>query len=233
MDFGSIKTATLFIPGLNASITVNPITIFTTWGICLFLLAVASIVSLRLQKFPGKLQSLVEIIYESFSSLVIETIGEGGERFVPYVLTIFLFVLLSNWISSIPGFESPTADLNTTLGLGLIAFLVAHGSAISYKGLKEYLKGYLEPIPVFLPINIISELGKLLSHSFRLFGNIYAGGIVVALIPYIVLKLLGYWSIPLLVVFMPGIKAFFEIFVGGVQAFVFALLAAAYISVLR
>ncbi len=233
MEFGAIKTVSLFIPWFNVSITVNPITIFTTWGICLFLLLVASVVSLKLQKFPGKLQALVEIIYEAFSGIVVDTIGEGGEKFVPYVLTLFLFVLLSNWISSIPGFHSPTADLNTTLGLGLIAFLVAHGSAISYKGLKGYLSGYLEPFPVFLPLNVISELGKLLSHSFRLFGNIYAGGIVVALIPYIVLKLLGYWSVPILVVAMPGLKAFFEVFVGGVQAFVFALLAAAYISVLR
>ena len=92
---------------------------------------------------------------------------------------------------------------------------------------------YVEPFPFLLPSNIISELGKLISHSFRLFGNIYAGGIVVNLIPVIVLKLLGSTGIVLLLFMMPLLKGFFDVFVGAIQAFVFALLAAAYISVLR
>ncbi len=231
-EFGAIKVVSLFIPGLNLTIQVNPVTIFTTWGICLFLIGIASVVSYRLRKIPSRFQALVELLYEAFRDLTIETIGGIGHRYVPYIFTLFLFVLLSNWISIIPIFSSPTGDLNTCLGLGLIAFFTAHGTSIKERGIGGYLKMYLEPFPFLLPSNLVSEIGKLISHSFRLFGNIYAGGIVVALIPFIVLKLLGAWGVPLLLVMMPVIKGFFDVFVGAVQAFVFALLAAAYISVL-
>ncbi len=232
-EIGAIKTVTLYIPSLGLSFQVNPVTIFTTWGICLFLLIVASVVSYRLRRIPSRFQALIELLYESFYSLTVETIGENSQHFVPYIFTLFLFVLLSNWISLIPGFTSPTADLNTCLGLGLLAFFTAHFSAVSHKGLKGYLKMYVEPFPMLLPSNIISEIGKLISHSFRLFGNIYAGGIVISLIPMIILKLFGAWGVPLLLVMMPVLKGFFDVFVGAIQAFVFSLLAAAYISVLR
>ncbi len=231
-EFGVIKTIDIAIPYIGI-VQVNPTTIFTTWAICLFLLIVASVVSYKLRKIPSRFQAFVEIIYEAFYNLTVETIGEGAERFVPFILTLFLFVLFSNWISLIPGLESPTADLNTCLGLGLLAFIVAHSSSIMYKGIGGYLKMYVEPFPFLLPSNIISELGKLISHSFRLFGNIYAGGIVVNLIPVIVLKLLGSTGIVFLLFMMPLLKGFFDVFVGAIQAFVFALLAAAYISVLR
>ncbi len=231
-EFGAIKTVSLFIPWLDLTIQINPVTVFTTWGICLFLLIVATWAGSRLRKIPSRFQSLVEIVYESFRNITVETIGEIGNRYVPYILTLFLFVLFSNWISVIPIFSSPTADLNTCLGLGLLAFFIAHGTAIKERGLLGYLRMYLEPFPFLLPSNIVSEIGKLISHSFRLFGNIYAGGIVVSLIPFIVLKLTGAWGVPLLLIMMPVIKGFFDIFVGAVQAFVFALLAAAYISVL-
>lgn len=231
-EFGTIKVVSLFIPGFNLTVQVNPVTIFTTWGICLFLIGVASVASYRLRKIPSRFQALIELLYESFRSLTIETIGEIGHRYVPYIFTLFLFVLFSNWISVIPIFSSPTGDLNTCLGLGLIAFFIAHGTSMKERGIGGYLKMYLEPFPFLLPSNLVSEIGKLISHSFRLFGNIYAGGIVVALIPFIVLKLLGAWGVPLLLVMMPVLKAFFDVFVGAVQAFVFALLAAAYISVL-
>ncbi len=232
-EFGAIKTIPLLIPGLDVTLEINPVTIITTWVICLFLLIVASVVSYRLRKIPSRFQAFVEILYESLRGLAVDTIGKGGEKFVPYIVTLFVFVLISNWLSLIPGLASPTADLNTCLGLGLLAFFVAHGSAIREKGLLGYLKMYLEPFPFFLPLNVISEFGKLLSHSFRLFGNIYAGGIVVALIPFIVLKLLGGWGVPFLLLIMPVLKGFFDVFVGAVQALVFALLAAAYIAVLR
>ncbi len=231
-EFGTIQVVTLTLPK-NITIQVNPSTIFVTWGICLFLLTVSAIASYRLRKIPSRFQALIELIYESMRNITIETIGAEGGKFAPYVITLFLFVLFSNWISLIPGIPSPTADLNTCLGLGLLSFFIAHISAILYKGVGGYLKMYVEPFPILLPSNIVSELGKLISHSFRLFGNIYAGGIVVSLIPFIVLKLLGYWGIPFLLVLMPILKAFFDVFVGAVQAFVFALLAAAYISVLR
>ena len=146
---------------------------------------------------------------------------------------IFVFVLICNWMSIIPGVIGPTSDLNLPLGLAILVFFVAHISAVRKKGLVKYIKAYFEPFWFLFPSNVFSELSKVLSHSFRLYGNIFAGGVVISLIPVIFWGLFKYIGAVMVIPLNTIITIFFGLFIGGIQAFVFTLLAVAYISILR
>jgi F-type H+-transporting ATPase subunit a len=186
----------------------------------------------RMQYIPSKRQALLESIVEWFDDVLKESLGPQGRRFLSFIVTLFLFILVSNWSAVIPGFLSPTRDINTCLGLGLLVLIIAHTNAIRTKGLGRYLKSYFKPYWWLFPSNVFAEVSKTLSHSFRLFGNIFAGGIVIALVPTIIMKLLHYWGIPLVLISNPLLKGFFGIFIGGIQALVFTILAVAYMGVL-
>jgi len=213
---------------------INVNTIWVSWLVMFILIGSSFLVTRKMKQVPGRLQAAFELIIEGFKQLCVDTLGEKGLLFMPYVTTLFLFVLLCNWIGMIPAphLEEPTQDLNTTLGLGIIAFLVSHIAAIRYKGLGKYIMEYFEPmitikgikIPniIFMPLNVIGELGKLVSHSFRLYGNILGGIIIMQ----VVSNLVYYVMLPV------GLNMFFGLFVGAVQAFVFAMLALTYIAVL-
>ncbi|HDL85742.1 MAG TPA: ATP synthase F0 subunit A, partial [Candidatus Acetothermia bacterium] len=136
--------------------------------------------------------------------------------------TLFMFILASNLISVIPYFESPTKDLNVTFSFGLLVFFMSQFFAMRRKGVGKYFKGFIEPYPFMLPLNIVGELARPLSHSFRLFGNMFGGAIMLSIVyifPF------TSWVIPI------GLNFFYGLFVGTIQAFVFSLLAVAYINV--
>ena len=135
-DIGAISTHAFTIPQLGIQLTVNPVTLITSWAIMGFLGVVLCPVAFRLRRFPGKLQAGCELFYTAFSDMAYEAMGKDAKKFIPLVVTIFLFVLVANWASVIPGVHSPTKDLNTCLGLGILVFIVAHVSAIMKKGLK-------------------------------------------------------------------------------------------------
>jgi F-type H+-transporting ATPase subunit a len=132
-----------------------------------------------------------------------------------------MFLLLSNWLGIIPKLSEPTKDLNTPLSMGIMGFVIAHYAGIRTKGIKQYMKEYMEPIFFMAPLNIIGELAKVVSISFRLFGNIMGGAIIILVISHLIYSLL---LPPLLVLF-------FSLFVGTIQAFVFTMLTLVYISV--
>lgn len=157
-----------------------------------------------------------------------------GRKYFPYVMSLFLFILCSNYMPLIPIHffeEKPTRDLNTTLGLGLFAFFVAHISGIRVKGFLGYLKHYFEPfikigkyeIPnfIFAPLHIVGEVGKVISHSFRLFGNITGETIIIV----VVTNLVHFWLLP------PVLNVYFIMLIGAIQAFVFTMLALTYLSI--
>ena len=139
----------------------------------------------------------------------------------PFVSTVFLYVLLSNWLSVVPYLSSPTQDLNVTFGLALLVFVVSHVLAWRAKGPRRYFKSFLEPYAFMLPINLVGEIAKPLSHAFRLFGNVLAGTFLVTVI---MVKF-----VPILL--PPALNIIFGLFFGAIQAFVFAILAVAYINV--
>jgi F-type H+-transporting ATPase subunit a len=170
-------------------------------------------------RVQATLDALIGLLREqlgaSFSS------EELGRRLFPFISTLFLFVLVSNWLSVIPYLKSPTQDLNVTAGLALLVFVMSHTLAIRRRGLGRYLKGLAEPYPFLLPLNVIGEVARPLSHSFRLFGNVFAGGVMVTVI------MAKFAPVGIPVIF----TAFYGLFVGAIQAFVFAILAVAYINV--
>ena len=164
------------------------------------------------------------MMYSFFEEFVNDTLGVKYSYYTPYILTIFLFIWVSNMVGMIPipGFMEPTRNLNVPLGIGIIAILVVHGTAIKVKGVWGHFRNYLNPIenPLFL-LDIVGEISKVVSISFRLFGNILGGAIIILVVSSLVKYLL----------FPVGLILFFGIFVGTIQAFVFTMLALTYIGV--
>lgn len=142
---------------------------------------------------------------------------------LPLVTTIFLYVLFCNWVSilPIPYIVSPTQDINVTFSLALMVYGLAHVYGIRERGLKRHAKSYLEPYPFLLPMNLVGDFGRTLSHAFRLFGNVLGGAILTTIV-----------AVKFAPVVVPAfLNAWFGLFVGAIQALVFALLASAYIHI--
>ncbi len=222
--------------GINIPWSINYTTVFTTWGIMVFLVLISIFMTHSLKKIPSRKQSLIEKLILAIEQLCVSSLGsrKKGRIFFPFVGTLFIFVAIANWIPilPIPGLKAPTQDLNTTLGLALLCFLTAHVSGIKYMGFKDYILGFFEPMIVIKKIkvpnifmavlNIVGEIGKVISHSFRLFGNILGGAIIILIIS----NLLRYIFLPIF------LHAFFDLFIGGLQAFIFGMLGLTYISLL-
>jgi len=172
---------------------------------------------------PNRVQAALDALIDLLQSQLTSNFSSErlGKDLFPFISTLFLFVLFSNWLGVIPGLSSPTQDLNVTMGLALLVFVTSQVLAMKAKGMKAYWKGYLEPVPFLLPLTIIGEISRPMSHAFRLFGNILAGTILTAVVmakfaPIIVPSIL---------------HLVFGLFFGAIQAFVFAILAVAYINV--
>ena len=201
---------------------LNKDTLIMTWIVMAFLILFSLLATRQNKVVPNPLQSAAELMVGTWADLVDDSLDiKESRKYFPLVCTTFLLVWIANLIGVIPFLSEPTADLNTTLSLGLLGFLVAHYSGIRFKGLKAYLKGYFEPIFFMMPLNLIGELAKIVSISFRLFGNIMGGSIIILVVSYLVYSL----------VLPPFLYAFFGLFVGTVQAFVFAMLTLVYIVV--
>jgi F-type H+-transporting ATPase subunit a len=200
---------------------INTTIVFSTWFV-VFLLAILSFLATRnLQVYPGRLQNVMEVIIDGLHALLIDTMGEHGKKFFPLIATLGLFILTANLIGIIPGFESPTANINTNLAMALVVFFSTHVVGVITHGFK-YVKQFLGPvwwlIPLMLPIELISHLSRPLSLTFRLFGNI-AGEDIVLLVVLLLVPLL----VPLPIMFL-------MIFTSVVQTLVFMLLAMMYIG---
>lgn len=221
------------IPFLGCDVAVNVATVISTLVISLLIIGFCLWTVRSLERIPGRRQVLLEMIVGAFDNLLKDGLGEDGRKFVPFIVSLFLFILLANWMGVIPKFAAPTRDINTCLALGLMVFATAHISAINKKGFLKYSKSYFQPFWLLFPSNVFSEISKVLSHSFRLFGNIFAGGVVISMVPAILWNIFKWWGLPINILSMPILNAFFGLVLGSVQAFVFTLLAIAYIGVLR
>lgn len=207
-------------------------------------LIIGAIIKLRsgLNLLPKFFQNLIELIIETFYNLT-ESVAKGREgRIFPYFMSFFIFILVANWTGLIPGvgtvgfqevhngeetlvpiLRSATSDINVTLALALISAFATHMLSIKILGIKEYLSRYFSfnPINLFIGIlEIISEITKIVSLSFRLFGNIFAGEIVLITVSSIFAFLI---PLPFLLL---------EILVGFVQALVFSMLTMAFMAIL-
>jgi F-type H+-transporting ATPase subunit a len=200
---------------------MNMTIVWNTLFVCLILIVLSFLATRNLQVYPGGAQNVMEVIVDGLHSLLLDTMGEHGKKFFPLIATIGLFILTSNLIGIIPGFESPTANINTNLAMALVVFFMTHIVGVITHGFK-YLKQFLGPvwwlIPLMLPIELISHLSRPLSLTFRLFGNI-AGEDIVLLVVLLLVPII----VPLPIMFL-------MIFTSVVQTLVFMLLAMMYIG---
>ena len=212
----------IIIPFFGHDIAINIEVIVMTWIVFAALIVLGLFTSWKKNILPRPMQIFGELVVSTLYDLTEDALGEEhAKKYAPMICALFLFLLLSNWLGIIPNLEEPTKDLNTPLGLGLMGFVIAHYAGIKSKGFKAYLKEYFQPIFFMMPLNLIGELAKIVSISFRLFGNIMGGSIIILVVSHLVYS----------VILPPFLYAFFGLFVGTIQAFVFTMLTVVYISV--
>jgi F-type H+-transporting ATPase subunit a len=212
----------LVIPVSGYTITLNLEVILMTWIVFVILIAFGIFATYKKNVVPRPLQVVGELFVEQFYLLTEDALDRKMVKtYGPLIVSLFLFLLISNWLGLIPHLQEPTKDLNTPLSLGVMGFAIAHYAGIKSKGFKAYLKEYFQPIFFMMPLNLIGELAKIVSISFRLFGNIMGGSIIILVVSYLTYS----------VVLPPFLNAFFGLFVGTIQAFVFTMLTVVYISV--
>lgn len=223
-------------PSIEFSIFNIPIstTVMTTWFIILLLFVLFKFLTRNLSLNPSKGQVLLESIYEFLDGTINQILGEWRKKYFTFFGTLFIYIFVSNITSffPIPGFKfdgeilriyplfrSPTADLNTTISLAAITTFVFVGTNIKYNGLGGYLKSFAQPTPIMLPLNVVGEIAKPLNISMRLFGNMFAGMVIMGLL-YVALP----WVIP------APLHLYFDLFQGLVQSYVFLTLSMVYVQ---
>lgn len=205
---------------------VIPETIVNVYIVAIILIIFAVVVNRKIKKtnpndIPSGLLNVVEVAVELVQTLVKQNMGEKQIWFTPYIFTLALFLLVSN-LFGLLGFTPPTSDYNVTLSLALITFTLTQFYGIKNNGIGGYLKGFFDPLPFLLPLNILGELANPISLSFRLFGNILSGVIIMSLI-YNALGLIS----PLIT---PVLHAYFDVFSGILQTFIFSMLTMIFIG---
>lgn len=193
-----------------------------SWVLMGILIVAGALATKTISMIPGKAQNLFEVIVSSIEEFMVETAGEEARWLFPLAATLFLYIFIGNLIGIVPGFLPPTANLNTTLSCALVVVVFTHIIGIKYHGVG-YIKHFMGPVwwmaPLIFVIEIIGHLARILSLSFRLFGNMMGHEIVLA----ILFGLAGAFFAPLPIMAL-------GIFVAFVQGFVFFLLSVIYFS---
>lgn len=212
------------IPGIDYDFSINS-THIAMFFVSLIIIILAIVARIKINKVnaedtPGTFQNIVEMVVEMLHNMVVGIMGPNAGKFANYVMALFIFLIVSN-LSGLFGLRPPTADYGVTLSLGLITFVL-----IQFNGIKKNKAGHFtalfQPLPFLFPINIIGEFAVPLSLSLRLFGNVMSGTVLVGLIydlvnPYT----LGYGAL---------LHAYFDVFSGCIQAYVFCMLTMVYIN---
>ena len=213
--------------------------ILTSWIVTAILLISGLVVGLNYKKLPTGIQEFWEMIYEYLEDLAVEIIGPKGRDVAPLAITLFVYILLNNWLELIPGvgsigvriiehgeevlvpvIRSATSDINTTLALAISSVIGTHFFGITASGVMKHLKHFANPF------EIVSEISKLISFSFRLFGNMFAGDVLLATGASLLVLLMGgshlWYGAVGGIIQIPFFTL--EILVGLIQAFIFAVL---------
>ena len=219
-ELGKIHQLIFTIAGYK--LTLNLEVMLMTWIVIGLLIVFGWLCASRRAIVPNRFQIVGELLVSKLYELTEDAMGKTLARtYAPMIVALFMFLVLCNWIGIIPHMEEPTKDLNTPLSLGIMGFVIAHYVGIKEKGFKIYIKSYFEPVFFLMPLNVIGELAKIVSISFRLFGNMMGGAIIILVVSHLCFSIL----LP------PFLNAFFGLFVGTIQAFVFTMLTVVYISV--
>ena len=213
-----LNVATAFTIPIFGGIEVAESTVIS-WVIMAIIVILTLVLTrnMRVEK-PGKLQVGVEYTVTALQNLVRGIIGHEGERYVPYLSTVLVFLGISN-IFAIFGMKPPTKDVNVTAALAIMSIVLIEIAGVRKKGMKGWLKSFAEPVPIILPINILEVFIRPLSLCMRLFGNVLGAFVVMELI-----KLLVPVVVPV------AFSCYFDIFDGLIQAYVFVFLTSLFIK---
>lgn len=201
----------------------------TTTHVCLLIVmmviigfAIAANIAIRRASLvPTGFQNVAELVVEKLDGMIKGTMGKNATKFLNYVGTIFIFILISN-ISGLLGLRPPTADYGVTLPLGILTFVLIHYNKFKHQKVSGVIKGLCEPWPIWAPINIIGDIAVPISLSLRLFANVLSGTIIMALI---------YGLLNWIAVIWPAVlHVYFDLFSGAIQTYVFCMLTMTYVS---
>lgn len=218
--------------GFDLSITNG---VITMWLALVLIVLFFLLASRRMKMIPTGLQNLAEMFITFTRDEVASQIGGESDKWLPFLIAIFSFVLVSNLLGLIPGLGGSTTNINVTAALAIIVFIVVQLTAIWRHGLIGYVKQFIPPgVPFFvtifmIPVELISQLARPFSLAVRLFANMFAGHAVMLLIISMIFIFKNYLLLPLPVL---GNTAFlaFELFIAAIQAFIFTYLSAFYIA---
>ena len=196
------------------------LTIVTTWGIMVLMTLGAWLVTRRLDTglHTSRWQNVLEVVVLGVKSQIEEVGLKQSRLYLPFIGSLFLFILVSNLLGVLPWYEPPTGSLSTTIALALCVFVAVPFYGIRNQGIGNYLKTYVQPTAIMLPFNIISEISRTLALAIRLFGNIMSGAMILAILlmvtPFI----------------FPILMNVLHLLTGVVQAYIFSILATVYIA---
>lgn len=213
---------------MNSPLTTEPVfhlgpvpvtePVIATWAIMIVLTVFSIIMARKLALRAGPVQAVVEAFVEVVDGQIRETMQADPAPYRSLIGTLFLFILVANWTSLIPGVEPPTAHLETDAALAIIVAVATIYFGVRQQGLLGYLRTFAEPTWVMIPLNIVEQITRTFSLFIRLFGNVMSGVFVIG----IVLSLAGLLvPIPLMAL---------DLLTGAVQAYIFAILATVFIG---
>lgn len=201
---------------LGSVVLAEPV--LTTWGIMFALIVGSWIGTRRLSLDPGPVQVVLEGLLGAADEAIRAVLPAQTARLLPFIATLWLFIMVANLSGLIPGVHAPTGDLSTAAALAVIVFLSVHWFGIRSEGIRAYLRHYLAPMPIMLPFHLMSELTRTLALAIRLFGNIMS----LEMAALLVLLVAGFLvPIPLLIL---------HIIEALIQAYIFGMLALIYIA---
>ena len=211
--------------GQEVWITTSHACILIVMAIMVIFAIVANRKLKKAKEVPDGFQNIIELIVEMLDKMVEGTMGKWAPRFVNYISTIFIFILMSN-ISGLFGLRPPTADYGTTLALALITFFMIRFNKAKHQSAKDIWTGMCSPLPPWLPIwapiNIISEIAIPISLSLRLFANVLSGTVIMALV---------YGLLRFIAIAWPSVlHVYFDLFSGAIQTYVFCMLTMTYVT---
>ena len=207
---------------INAVFNIGPLevttTVITTWGIMAVLGVFFWLVTRRMSQTPGKLQTVLEAMVIFIEDAVAEVAPVQAKLLIPFIGSLWIFLIIANLSGLIPGIHSPTRDLSATSALAIVVFLSAHWYGIRTQGIKTYLHHYLRPSPILLPFHLVSEITRTVALAIRLFGNMMS----LEMAALLILLVAGFLA-PVPILLLHIIEAL-------VQAYIFGMLALVYVA---
>ena len=221
-----------------------------TWLVMIILAGLAFVASRNVALVPRGVQNFMEVVLEQFLQMIDDVIGREGRRYLPLIATLGLFILIGNLLGLVPGMNGPTTNLNTNAACALVVFFAYHWIGVRKQGAVTYLQHFMGPVPLALKplmfvIEIISHLARPLSLTLRLFGNMFGGHILLAIIFFLMgLQGLIGWALSgsgvgavvggiggaVMIAFTVGFLYPLKILVSFLQAFIFVMLTMLYIA---